>query len=200
MARPRGNKWQADVVIDGVRKRTSFDTKEEAEAYEAMISDGVVPTSTRQIGPFVDEQFKAIWKDNRDVVGIKKNLKGIYRYIPRTTPLPSITDAKVEELVSRLEAQGNSGGTINRKLAVLSKTLKRARKLRVIHHLPTIERQREGQGRQRTLTKAEELKAIEYLHHIGLPITAALVSSYSTPAVALGRRMNWKVREFMKAP
>lgn len=168
MARPRGNRWQADVVIDGVRKRPTFATEEEAVAYERAIAGGYGVTSNLTLGPFVDEQFNRIWEGNRAIKSIKCNLSVIYRYIPADTALTAINDLKIDKMITAMMNDGLAGGTINRKLAVLSKVMKRAKKMQIITAVPELERQKEGKGRDRIWDAADERKAELFWNHVGL--------------------------------
>ncbi|RWM84285.1 site-specific integrase [Mesorhizobium sp.] len=168
MARPRGNRWQADVMIDGVRKRPTFATKEEAEAYERAIEGGYGVTSNLTLRPFVEEQFNRIWEGNRSISSIQTNLNVLYRYIPAETPLTSINDLKVDNMITAMINDGLAGGTINRKLATLSKIMKRAKKMQIVVAVPELERQKEGKGRDRIWDAADERKAELFWTHLGL--------------------------------
>lgn len=175
MARRRGNRWQADVIIDGVRKRPSFRTQEDAENYERMIGEGINPSSKTTLGPFIDEQFERIWGDAKSKRSIRLNWGVIYRYLPRDTELASITDVKIDDVVTKMQQAGMANGTINRKLANISKALKRAKKLRLIAFVPDIERMREPKGRMGEVSAADEREIFLYLGHLGLEKTAALI-------------------------
>lgn len=62
----------------------------------------------------------------------------------------------LDELVGKLRARGNSNATINRKMAALSKLLRKAFKMGSIHSLPEFRRQKEHAGRIRFLDREEE--------------------------------------------
>ncbi|MEW9615914.1 site-specific integrase [Shinella sp. S4-D37] len=68
------------------------------------------------------------------------------------------TDAMVDGLIAALRARGNSNATINRKMAALSKLLRKAQKMGDIAGLPEIKRQREKAGRIRFLDPDEETR------------------------------------------
>ena len=68
------------------------------------------------------------------------------------------TDAMVDSLIAALRARGNSNATINRKMAALSKLLRKAQKMGDIGGLPEIKRQREKAGRIRFLDPDEETR------------------------------------------
>jgi len=62
----------------------------------------------------------------------------------------------LDELVGKLRSRGNSNATINRKMAALSKLLRKAYKMGSIHSLPEFRRQKERAGRIRFLDQDEE--------------------------------------------
>lgn len=62
----------------------------------------------------------------------------------------------LDELIGKLRSRGNSNATINRKMAALSKLLRKANKMGSIHSLPEFRRQKERAGRIRFLDRDEE--------------------------------------------
>lgn len=66
------------------------------------------------------------------------------------------TDSMVDDLIAHLRKRGNSNATINRKMAALSKLLRKAYKMGEIHSLPEFKRQKERSGRIRFLEPMEE--------------------------------------------
>lgn len=168
MARRRGNKWQADVVIDGKRRRPSFATEAEALAYEAMVANGMRGNPVVTLRSFVDDNFDIIWGENRRQDFTRVQLRAIYAIIPETTLITNITTSVVDEAIAKWKQQGLAGQTINHRLSVLSKLLKRARRKEIIETLPYIERQRVGKARERVWDHHDERKAFLYLEHMGL--------------------------------
>lgn len=64
----------------------------------------------------------------------------------------------LDGLIGKLRDRGNSNATINRKMAALSKLLRKAHKMGDIHNLPEFRRQKERAGRIRFLDHAEEAR------------------------------------------
>lgn len=62
----------------------------------------------------------------------------------------------VDDLIGKLRARGNGNATINRKMAALSKLLRKAHKMGDILSLPEFRRQKERAGRIRFLEEEEE--------------------------------------------
>lgn len=175
MARQRGNRWQADVVINGKRKRPSFKTQEEAEAFEAAVNEGYTPDVGITLGDYVDRVFDDLWGEARSRSYIEGNFRVLYRYLPRTTQLTKINEQLIEKVVADMRKDGKANGTINRKLANLSKLLKKAKKDRLIVSVPTIERRKEAEPREGTWSKTEEHNALLFFEHLGKPEIAALI-------------------------
>lgn len=68
------------------------------------------------------------------------------------------TDEMVDRLIAALRKRGNSNATINRKMAALSKLLRKAYKMGDVHSLPEFKRQKERAGRIRFLEPDEEAR------------------------------------------
>jgi integrase len=62
----------------------------------------------------------------------------------------------LDQLIGKLRKRGNSNATINRKMAALSKLLRKAYKMGDVHSLPEFKRQKEKAGRIRFLDTDEE--------------------------------------------
>lgn len=176
MARQRGNRWQADVVLpSGDRQRKSFATQAEAEAYENAVAGGFNPTLASTLGEFVDEVFDDLWGDARSRSYIEGNWRIIYGYIPRTTLLDKIDDTTLDDLVRKMKRDGKKGGTINRKLANLNKVLKEAVRRKRKQAVPSTKRQKEANARELVLTRDQELATEQFFLHIGKPVAWHLV-------------------------
>lgn len=74
------------------------------------------------------------------------------------TTFTDFTDEMVDSLIAALRKRGNSNATINRKMAALSKLLRKAYRMGDIEGLPEFKRQREKAGRIRFLDPDEEAR------------------------------------------
>ncbi len=90
----------------------------------------------------------------------------------------------LDNLISALRNRGNSNATINRKMAALSKLLRKAHKMGDIYSLPEFKRQKERAGRLRFLEPDEEKRLF---HHIGLQ--SQLYLNFSIFLVDTGARL-----------
>jgi integrase len=70
----------------------------------------------------------------------------------------TFTDQMLDDLIGALRKRGNSNATINRKMAALSKLLRKACKMGEVHSLPEFRRQKERAGRIRFLEADEEAR------------------------------------------
>lgn len=68
----------------------------------------------------------------------------------------TFSEAMLDQLIGKLRKRGNSNATINRKMAALSKLLRKAYKMGDVHSLPEFKRQKEKAGRIRFLDRDEE--------------------------------------------
>lgn len=186
MIRPRGTKWQADFTHQGMRHRKDFDTRREAEAWEAEMRMDVlkgrkVLKGDSQDGrsPFrledaLNSVYERVWKGQKSSETSYHNGKMVIK-IGGNERLSNINGEWIDELVQKMELRRYAPGTINRKLAALSKMLRFAHKRGWITALPPMERKREPQGRLRFFTEAEEAEIIRQLTQIARESVADLV-------------------------
>lgn len=174
MARQRGNKFQADALIDGKRVRRSFNTREEAEAFERRAASGVPTDSPTTFKEFLDLYRDDLWGDGKNPKSHKFPVQALERLIPVEKPLAEITTPYVMSLVSVMKKERSSNATINRRLSALSKLMRYAEKLEVARR-PMIDFLKESEGRDRVLTREEEKKVLNYFDHTGQVASGALV-------------------------
>lgn len=155
MARQHRDGWQADVIHEGKRLRRQFASQQEAEQWEASFK--VSPALSKPtLFDYVKPRVDLIW-ERGSKHGEKQyyQIKNLHKFID--CPLEDITQAKINDLIAALQKQGDSGGTINRKLAAVSKALKYAKHDGVYQReIPRFTRQREARGRIRFLEWDEE--------------------------------------------
>lgn len=79
---------------------------------------------------------------------------------------PTFSQDMLDFLIGALRKRGNSNATINRKMAALSKLLRKAYKMGEIHSLPEFKRQKEKAGRIRFLDAEEERRLFNAIRAI----------------------------------
>lgn len=114
---------------------------------------GMVKETT--LGELLQRYADVLWEEGSHKYNVKAfigELDEILIGIRFTTFSHDILDS----LIGALRKRGNSNATINRKMAALSKLLRKAYKMGDIHSLPEFKRQKERAGRLRFLEAAEE--------------------------------------------
>lgn len=167
MARQRGNRFQADVMLDGKRKRVSFATLKEAQEFELASKRGHAATGALAFKRFHEEHFEYLWGDSKAPEATAYCLAKLDEFIPAWTPITEIDSAYVFRLTVALKKSGVSNGTINRRLSTLSKLLRHGERLGVMSR-PLFDYLREPHGRERTLSDREEKRMLTYFRHHGL--------------------------------
>jgi len=182
--RPRGKGFQADITVKGQRLREHFDTIEAAKAWElearaAVLRGDPIPrpngsgaatapkpgqyAGENSLSSVLDKTFQRFWKGGPSEGKTLINMKQVEAYFGTTTPITAIDMDAIEGFVDHCIAKNNSNGTINRKLAVLSKALRYARDKGMIAAIPKIERKKDGVGRIRWLTVDEEKALLDLM-------------------------------------
>jgi integrase len=173
------DKWQVNLRYKGQLYRPRFPTKAQAEKWEwaakAAREEGLPlpPFDTKRsrdssyLETFVREVFEDLWGSNKSRKKYFQYVDELLAYFGPSCRLTDITTKRVDEYVSHLRSKGNGDGTINRKLSVLSKLLKKALHRDEIRRLPVIQRKRESTGRKRFMTKEEEQQLIANLQTLG---------------------------------
>lgn len=105
----------------------------------------------------------------------------------------SFTEEMLDDIVGKLRKRGNGNATINRKMAALSKLLRKAQKMGDLVSLPEFKRQKEKAGRIRFLEPTEEdlifseLKAVSQAYY---RLSIFLVDTGARLNEGLGLRWN----------
>jgi integrase len=168
MARLRGTRWQADALVDGKRRRVSFATEAEANAWEAEFTheaEHLPPTSAA-----VEETLlslsktlaKDLWGGGEHAVLSLQNIKQAVSFIGDIR-VSTFKNIHVQKLTAAYLAADMGPATINRKYATMSRLLRRAVKIELLDKMPDFERKKEPKGRDRYLTPVEEEKLFAHL-------------------------------------
>ncbi|QDZ02589.1 site-specific integrase [Nitratireductor mangrovi] len=98
-----------------------------------------------------------LWEDGRHKYNVSSFI-GELNEILLGRRFSSFSQNMLDDLIGALRERGNSNATINRKMAALSKLLRKAHKMGEIHSLPEFRRQKEKAGRIRFLEHDEEAR------------------------------------------
>jgi len=178
-ARSNNGTYLIDVTHKGVRFRDTFAATEshakviEATALDALVKGqdpsevlrNVSPSSRQNLSMsgLLTQTINRYWQDKDTKQLYNANI--VVDIIGKNTHIKDVDENVVDNLIIQLMNKGNSNGTINRKLAALSKMLTFAWKRKLITFKPTIEWLKEGKGRKRFFTDQEEKKLIQILRH-----------------------------------
>ena len=180
MARPRHSGFAGDITVNGKRYRASgFLTALAAEIWEnqakANILSGKPPPPSPSLAESPEtwtlrQMFDYVQKEHWDHQGdpdyFRRTARQVCALFGEEYPAIDLVGAAgYERLEAACKALGNSGGTINRKASALSKALKFSIERGKIQGVlkPQFPRQKEGKGRERILSRAEEAERMAYL-------------------------------------
>lgn len=179
MAIKRGKRWQVNIRFGTKLLRPTFSTELEAKTWELRAKDakanGLPPppvdtdgsTAVTSLGPYISSVFDELYGSNKSRKKYEGYCKQIIEHFGAGKPLKDITTVETDAWLKTLKSDGNSDATLNRKMSILSKLLKKARELELIDKLPVMRRRKEGKGRKRFLTDSEEQLIIKTLWKMG---------------------------------
>lgn len=173
-ARRKGRSWVADFTVAGVRYREfGFPSEAEAEAWElearAALKRGKempsAPSDARASGvagittiqDLYDHVVKIRWSNMKTTSSAECAQLFVTWVGPATDLAEALSATSIHEYVEHLQDERRvSGGTINRRLAAVSRLAKAAVSLDRIPKVPEMPWQREGEHRIRWFTPEEE--------------------------------------------
>lgn len=199
----RGKGWQAAVMHEGKRVRRQFRSEAEAHQWvresEARIVLGYDPAGSGSgQGNTLRDAFDAcvadIWRHRKSSDGLIANGRECCEILGWDRPLDSIDKASLRAISQQLSEKGLSNGTINRKLAGISKILRHAVEVGLMAQAPRVGKLPERQGRIRWLTIEQEEEVAAQLRHHGRPRMADLVHFLADTGLRVGEalRLTWE--------
>lgn len=175
--RQRGGSYIVDITVKGVRRTatTTLDLNKaqriQAELRAALFkevgADTAAHRDTWTLQQALDKTAVIAWADKESGAKLTRNGEQVVAILGPATPLTQITTETIDSLVETLQGQGNSNGTINRKLAALSRMLTIAQQRGKLDRLPHIQRKVESECRIRFLSQDEEAAALHVLRQWG---------------------------------
>lgn len=207
--RPRGGSWQADVTTaEGQRIRATFKTQAdalrwEAEAKIAVVEGRALPEAKASKGASATseatlETVKRLlleapppigWRGRKAEVWAGRNADAAVAFFGANTRPSEITQQRVEDYIAALAASGNANGTINRKLAALSKMLRYAKRKGWLKLMPELDRQKESEGRLRWLTWPEQDRLVGAMRVEGQHLYADLTEFLADTGLRVGEAL-----------
>lgn len=172
--RKRGDSWQIDVCVKGVRKSESRPTEALAKEREAVLKAELTlakPERAKSPGWTLSEALEKTWERHWSKAKSQKSMAKITRalksYWGADRDLGSITKENLDAWTKTLREKGNAGGTINRNLAGLSKAMHVAHEYSKLDAIPKFPREKEFTGRIRWATREEEATLVATLRQLG---------------------------------
>lgn len=183
--RRRGNGFHVEDSYQGQRRTWTATTLEQAKERKTLLRaslvsglphprDGGKPAKKGKgwtVKRAYQEAFNLHWAGTKSEAIMKTNGRQVLGYFGADTLLNDIKTAADEEddegvktingFVQFLIERGDANGTINRKLACLSKFFTVAEDARALHERPKIPRRKEPKGRIRFITEEEEQAALD---------------------------------------
>lgn len=167
-------------MVNGKRNRKDFIDKFEAESWIKeqeerkmpkknsipfiMVPDTTVPSSWLELYTVV---YNRVWKGTKGETSVKVNCKAVLDYFGLNTPYRDITTNQIDAFISTMQDKGNGDGTVNRKLAAISKLLRFAHSRGWIEKMPLIDRKSEPLNRLRWVSEAEEAEIQQRFSDMG---------------------------------
>ncbi len=161
-----GKKFRVTATLNKIRKTGTASTLEDAlklkEALLKEIARELAHNAEDEVtGWTLEEAVKQtqaiVWSGKGGEVSSMKNAVLVMEYFGTDTPIQDITLKKIDGFVIHcINNMGNSGGTVNRKLACLSRIMRTAFERGELSAIPRMPRRREGEHRIRFLTTREE--------------------------------------------
>ncbi len=136
--------------------------------YPTHQTEGTRPSSVETLGKWLDKTYHMFWHDKAEPQKARQKIKMIGDYFGRGTNINDIDMEWLDDWILALKAKGNANGTINRKLAALSKTMTYAYDSGKLMRKPKYNRQEEPVGRIRWLTDDEEKLVLLTANNWGL--------------------------------
>jgi integrase len=171
--RQRGDLFQADFMVAGVRHRESFPTQAEAEAWElearaALKMGRPLPTPKTQrsatggslamLGGLFDYVEREHWRNNPKITSPETAVRcarEVVEFFGRNKLVAEIDEEEMRRLVRYVVESGRTHQTADRRLAALSKMLRFAQQKGVIGRVPAAPLSGIKTEHQRYLSPAE---------------------------------------------
>lgn len=123
--------------------------------YASTNGQAETPAQTTTLKSLFERYAGTLWENGKHKYNVASFIHEIDAILPRV-PFETFSQAMFDDVVGALRDRGNSNATINRKVAALSKLLRKALRMGDVHSLPEFKRQKERAGRIRFLEAAEE--------------------------------------------
>ena len=181
--------YLVSVTFGGVRKTHHADTLEEAREIRERLKEEAIEEGERKrlsedprynptswsVSFAVEKAVELCWTEARGGRTAILNARQAVQFFGENTKLSNIEMENIDEYITYLKRQGNSGATINRKLSAFSKVLRIAYERGKLKKKLKMPRMKEAIHRIRFLTPEEETQLLGILVHLGYRTQAEAV-------------------------
>ncbi len=178
--RERGKGIQIDVKVEGMpRHREMFYGPDDQAAIRenlvkaCLMAGQQVPAlgdgeaADKAIGLTLGELRKRTceryWQGKKAEEGLDRNARLVVEFFGADMPAASLNEEQIDRYIAARKKAGDANGTINRKLAAISRMVRYAASRAWITRAPKIERLTEFVGRIRYLSPEEETASLAFL-------------------------------------
>jgi integrase len=198
-------------MVNGRRLRKDFLDQSEAESWikdqesrkipknnaipSITVSDTSSPNTWLELYTVV---YNRVWKGSKGEKSVKVNCKAVLDHFGLNNPYRHITTDSIDAFIAIMQGKGNGDGTINRKLAAISKMLRFAHARGWIEKVPMIERKQEPMNRLRWLSDAEEAELFQRFEDMGSGDLARLCLFLVDTGARVGEalKLEWRDIDF----
>jgi integrase len=185
--------WSVSFYLGTVRHRRAFKTEAEAQAFKtelegrgSFISKGEVTTLREAYNGVLE----ATWSNIKDGEGTASRARGVLDWFGWEKPVELITGQELQKFKQAMLRKDNSGGTINRKLSVLSQMLRWAFDNEKLSKVPPIKREPESKGRERSFSAKEVQDIVKFFRDNGEQETAEFFTVQVLTGLRLSKQFN----------
>lgn len=170
--RKRGTAYQVSVTVNGNRKTGTAASLEAAKDLQTTLKSEAEKATlpARRVvtlQDMIDFTWRTYWRGSRSAKNHRAIITSVERHFDTNTPVQDIVLNDLRDWVEALVRQGNTDGTINRKLACMSRILRSAFEEGHIQAIPRMPRRASVPGRIRFLTEDEENTIVHRLRSLG---------------------------------
>lgn len=180
--RKRGDSWQIDVCVKGVRKSDTRATEAEAKDREVTLRAELIlakPEADRPvmtIGAALDKAWELKWSGSKNAEAMAIMVRVLKRYWGADKDIAKISKEDVDTWVATMKRAGKAGGTINRHLSALGVPMGLALDYGYLTRRIKLPLEKEFSGRIRYLTREEEAKLKSLMVQFNAPEDAECVT------------------------
>lgn len=161
-----------DVTVNGCRKTKTAPTLAEAIAAREALADAARQTARDaaewSLGDAIERTKSVIWAGKPSFETMLKNCRALLAFFGSGVQLRHIDADRIDAFVEHCASKGNSGATINRKLACLSRIMRTAYERGKLDKMPKMPRRSEGEHRIRFLSHDEEKQLVIIMQRLAL--------------------------------